>query len=259
MKNVGKKDERIARMLGIIEKRKSISTADLAVMLDVSEMTIRRDLQVPLERRLVKNVRGNIIYNSENNPDDDYTLSIAETKYSKEKQAIGAYAAKLIQPDDLIIIDNGTTTEQLAAHIPLTFDITVLCYNMNVLNHLYRKPNVSLIFGGGYFHPQTLMFESSESLSLIRRTRATKVFVSAAGIHEKLGVTCVSNYEVECKREIVKSGDECILLVDSSKFGVIKPCFVSDINIYSKIITDSNLPQEWVDIIRGMGVELILV
>ena len=225
----------------------------------VSELTIRRDLQALEGSQLVNNVRGTVFYNYDENADKSYLLSIATSKHRKEKKSIGAYAAGLIQPGEFVIIDNGSTTEQVAASIPFDAEITVLCYSMNVLNNLYKKPKINLIFCGGNFHHQTLMFECTESLEIIRRARAGKVFVSAAGVHGELGVTCSSEYELACKREIIKAGVERILLVDSSKFGKVEPCFVGDLSAFQKVITDKGLSQEWIDFISSKGVELILV
>ena len=103
------------------------------------------------------------------------------------------------------------------------------------------------------------MFESRESLELIRRTRARKVFVSAAGIHDSLGATCTSTYEVESKREILKASMEKILLVDSSKFGQVYENFICEITAFDLIITDKNLSDEWVRIIENAGIRYTLV
>ena len=255
---MGKKEVRAEELLQIIEKRRTVSIKALAALMNVSELTIRRDIRAMEEKNLVRNIRGTVFFNREQ-MDDHYLLSVATNQHTKEKKAIGAYAASLSRPGELVIIDNGSTTEQLAAAIPPSAEITVLCYNMNVLNNLYRKPRVSLIFCGGYFHPQTLMFECQESLEIIKRTRANKVFVSAAGVHEMLGVTCVSEYELANKREIIKAGAERILLIDSSKFGVITSCFVSDITSFEMIITDKGLSQHWIDYIHDKGVKLVIV
>ena len=256
---MGKKEARIENLLYIIETHNGITIKDLSVMEGVSELTIRRDLQTLEESQLVHNVRGTVFYNYDGNPDKSYLLSIATSQHKKEKKSIGAYAASLIQPGEFVIIDNGSTTEHVAAGIPLDAEITVLCYSMNVLNNLYKKPNINLIFCGGNFHHQTLMFECAESLEIIRRARAGKVFVSAAGVHQELGITCSSEYELACKREIMKAGVERILLVDSSKFGKVEPCFFADLSAFQKVITDNKLPQEWIDSISNAGVELILV
>jgi len=255
---MGKKQERAEELLQIIEKRKTVSIRTLASLAQVSELTIRRDIRTLEEKNQVRNIRGTVFFNSDDTG-DHYTLSMAANQHTREKKAIGAYAASLIQPGELVIIDNGSTTEQLAASIPPSMEATVLCYNMNVLNNLYKKPRISLIFCGGYFHPQTLMFESPESLEIIKRTRANKVFVSAAGVHKMLGVTCASEYELANKREIIKAGAERILLVDSSKFGVITPCFVSEITDFEMIVTDSGISQQWADYIREKGIKLVIV
>lgn len=255
---MGKKLARAEELLRIIEKRGTVSIKTLAMLANVSELTIRRDIRSMEEQNLVRNIRGTVFFNGQD-LDDNYLLSVATTQHSKEKNAIGAYAASLIKPGELVIIDNGSTTEKLAAHIPPSMEATVLCYNMNVLNNLYRKPKISLIFCGGYFHSQTLMFECQESLEIIKRTRANKVFVSAAGVHEMLGVTCVSEYELANKREIIKAGAERILLIDSSKFGVITPCFVSEITSFEVIVTDRGIPPHWVDYVRDKGIKLVVV
>ena len=256
---MSRKEQRIKDSLQLIKRCKGITIRDIASLTGVSELTARRDVSELVEKRLVNNVHGTIFYNMEQSGNDSYLLSIAGSKHQSEKRRIGEYAAKIIQPGEFVIIDNGSTTEQLAASIPVNAEATVLCYNVNVLNNLYQKPNINLLFCGGTFHHQTQMFECPESLEIIRRARASKVFVSAAGVHETLGVTCSSDYELPNKREIIKAGVERILLVDSSKFGRVEPYFFSELNAYERIITDSKLPVEWQQHIRDLGINLVMV
>jgi DeoR family deoxyribose operon repressor len=239
-----KKQKRHNDLLSLVNTKERISIKELAGIYGVSELTIRRDIQVLEQQGVVQNIRGIVFANEPDRENKIYNLNSAGSKNFSTKNVIGLYAAKLIENDDIVIIDNGTTTERLAAHFPEDINATVLCYNINILNHLYMKPNISLIFGGGYFHPQTLMFESKESLELIRRTRAKKVFVSAAGVHNTLGVTCTSTYELESKREILKASMEKILLVDSSKFGQIHKNFICEFSMFDRIITDNKLKND---------------
>lgn len=256
---MGKKQERLSKLLNLVNTKGRISIKELSSIFGVTELTIRRDIQVLEQQGLVQNVRGIIFANDSSKESKIYNLNVAGTENFEAKNAIGCYAAELIEENDVVIIDNGTTTERLAAHFPEDIDATVLCYNINILNYLYKKPNISLIFGGGNFHPQTLMFESRETLELIRRTRATKVFVSAAGVHDPLGVTCTSTYELDSKREILNASMEKILLVDSSKFGQVHKNYICEFSVFDKIITDSKLPEEWRKIIKEAGVECIIV
>lgn len=255
-----KKDERLNRMVEIISKRSSTTIKELAVMLDVSEMTIRRDLDTLKASGIILDIPGVAVLNSGNaGESEEYLLSRATTYHAKEKERIGKYAASLIHDDDCIIIDNGSTTECFADNIGADMRISVFTCNLNIVNKVANNPNVSLIFGGGYYHPDTTLFESKESIQLLKKIRATKVFISAAGVHATMGVTGMNSYELETKRELICSGAEKILLVDSSKFGVIKPWFIADIDVFDRVITDTGLSEEWQEMIREKGILLEMV
>ena len=225
-------------------------------------MTIRRDLKILKCTNIVNNVYGATIYNPSNNIDrleSCYEIETETIKNENEKIKIGKAAANLVNDNDIIIIDTGTTTVKLAENISPHISITALIYNTNILNALSNKKNINLIFSGGYFHPNTQMFESPEGIELIKKTRATKVFVSAAGVHENLGVTCSNNYEVLTKNAILSSSVEKILLVDSEKFGIVKSAYFADLNTFTTIITDNGISNEWKDIIEEMTIQLIIV
>lgn len=259
---MNKKLNRTNKIIEILKEKNGATVKELASMLNVSEMTIRRDLKILKCNNIVNNVYGATIYNPSNNIDrleSFYEIETETIKHENEKIKIGKAAAKLVNDNDIIIIDTGTTTEKLAENISSHISITALIYNTNILNALSNKQNINLIFSGGYFHPNTQMFESPEGIELIKKTRATKVFVSAAGIHENLGVTCSNNYEVLTKNAILSSSVEKILLVDSEKFGIVKSAYFADLNTFTTIITDSGISNEWKDIIEEMKIQLIIV
>lgn len=256
-----KKFERINQLLDIIKSKSSSSVKELAALLDVSEMTIRRDIGILKSKGYVSTLYGAVIYtgNDNLNLNDNYHLYDAKVAHSEEKARIGAFAATLVENDDILIIDTGSTTEPLAKSLDPALEITALCYNHNILNILLEKPNINLIFSGGYYHSNTQMFESKEGLALINRTRATKVFISAAGVHESLGVTCANNYEIATKHAIFNSSVKRILLVDSSKFSVIKSAWFAELKDFDMIITDSGISKEWVDYIKELSIPLHIV
>jgi len=257
-----KKEERVHQIVQTLKRRKGATIKELATLFDVSDMTIRRDMEVLKSQGIILDIHGAAVYNPQSSfhlEDDGYSLEQATTARVKEKDSIGAYAASLIEDDECVIIDNGSTTEYLASHIDNNVKATIFSCNLNILNKLSNKPNLMLILGGGYFHPDTAMFESPESLTLIRRTRATKVFVSAAGVHETLGVTCASSYEQETKQAILESAAERILVTDSSKFGVVTTCFIAELEEFHKVITDQDLTEEWQKRIKDLGIELVMV
>ncbi|WMJ90250.1 DeoR/GlpR family DNA-binding transcription regulator [Anaerocolumna sp. MB42-C2] len=259
---MGKKADRMNRLIDIIKSKNGASVKELASLLGVSEMTIRRDLIVLEQNNIVNNVYGAAIYNpayKQEQNDSSYELSNAKNTQDLEKSKIGAFAASLIGPGDIVVIDTGSTTEMLAENIDDSLEATILCYNANILNSLRQKENLSLIFSGGRYHPKTQMVESAEGIDLIQSMRFTKAFISAAGIHHNLGVTCVYHYEIPTKKAIMQSSLEKILIMDSTKFGQVKPAYFANLVDFDVIITDSLIPEEWKKEIENLKIKLYMV
>ena len=178
---MSRKEERLNQVVDILKKRNSATIKELAVLLDVSEMTIRRDMEMLKAKGIILDIPGVAVLNaSAADEADKYLLSMATTFHAKEKERIGRYAATLIHDDDCIVIDNGSTTECLADNIGPDKKISVFTCNLNIVNKVCNHPNVSIIFGGGYYHPDTTLFECEESIALLKKVRATKAFISEA-------------------------------------------------------------------------------
>jgi len=235
---------------------------ELSKSLKVSEMTIRRDLGGLSSENIVTLISGGAVLKRNPPIDTDkekYLIQTAESLMLEEKIKISRKAASLVDPNDVIIIDTGSTTENLPKFIPENIPLTVICYTLNILFNVYENKNWKLVFPGGYFHNNTLMFESPEGIEVIKRIRANKAFISAAGVSEKLGVTCATGYEKETKKAVIKSSDTKILLVDSSKFGKIKISHFADLTDFDIVITDSGISKEFIDIIKNIGIKLYIV
>jgi len=259
---VEKKVKRINNLLDIVRSRNGVSIKELAQILNVSEMTIRRDMEILRTNNLVKNISGVAVYNSDNNIsklNSDYELDTESVRQEQEKVRIGKFAASFIEPNDVIIIGTGSTTIHLAPHVPSNMNITAICYAMNILMELHKNPGIRLIFAGGYYHRDTQMFESPEGLELIRNARATKLFVSAMGVHDTMGVTLMQNYQTLTKRAAFQSSLEKILMVDSSKFGRVCNAYYAQLNEFDTVITDNRISDEWRMRVEDQGVKLYIV
>ncbi len=259
---MNKKIRRLNSIVEYLEENKSADVKYLSGKLQVSEMTIRRDLRILEDQNLVLSRHGGVFYNSGTtgrNPEADYTLPVAGTIRMAEKKRIAEKAVSLIDPDDVITLDSGSTMELVSRLIPADFPLTVLCYSLNVLNEMTRKKNCQVLFAGGLFHERSQMFESPEGLSLIRRTRAVTAFVSASGATAELGVTTKIHHERAVKEAIMESSQKRILLIDSSKFGKVQTNYFASLEDFSAIITDTGIPEEYERIIRDYGIELFTV
>lgn len=256
------KNNRVNYLLNRLSIDGFSSIKELSKKLEVSEMTIRRDLRELSKSNIVTLIPGGAILKKNPPIDKDeekYLIQAAESLMLEEKIKISRKAASLIEPNDVIVIDTGSTTENLPKFIPENMPLTVICYALNILFNVYENKNWKLIFPGGYFHGDTLMLESPEGIEMIKRIRANKSFISAAGVSEKLGVTCATAYEKETKRAVIESSDKKILLVDSTKFGKIKISHFADLTDFDIIITDTGISKEFVNIIKNIGIKLYIV
>lgn len=256
-----KKDNRINQILSILSEKNGASIHMLAGTLGVSEMTIRRDLLELQSKDYLSVVQGVAIVSRNQDGSSiqkDYTLESERVLMQDNKSQIGLTAAAMIEPNDTIIIDTGTTTEWLAKNLP-PFPVTIVCYNLNILSCAQQHNFTNLIFAGGYYHENTQMFECPESVALISRICANKFFCSAAGISSKGSVTCIDQYEIAAKQAALRSALTKILLLDSSKLGKIRPSLFANVSDFDTIVTDSGISQDWISYFGGFGVKLKIV
>jgi DeoR family deoxyribose operon repressor len=172
---------------------------------------------------------------------------------------IGRKAASLLEKNDVVIIDSGSTTEWLARSIPPGLPVTILCFALNILLEAGRGKERALVLAGGAMREDTLVFTSPEGVDLVRRYRAHKAFLSAEGANLTLGVTCADAAEAELKKAAIASSQSRILLADSRKLGRVSPAWFANLKDFDAIITDTGITREYVEIFRTLGIALHVV
>ncbi len=255
------KRARIQAIIAMLQQRNGASIKQLAQELDVTEMTIRRDVHVLQMNDLVNIFHGSVVLNPEKAADDGaltYNIFSSGGVMEQEKDQIGKEAAKLVEDGDVLFIDSGTTTEALVRHLQPGMDISAICFSLNILEELKRKKISKLIFGGGYYHPETQAFECDEMVQFISGIRANKAFLSASGISKSLGFTCVKKYEEKLKKTFIGNASRSIVLADSSKFDIVKPLYYGSFSQIDTIITDHRLGKEWQEYLAKEKVTCVL-
>ncbi len=256
------KEKRIEQLIDLLKRKNAVSIHDMGTELGVSEMTVRRYLETLAEQGIVTLLHGGAVLNQENyftSYENRYLLSTEGSRNREEKKRIGAAAAKLIEPEDIVIIDSGSTTEWLARNLPNEAPLRVLCYALNILIELHRHENCGITFAGGTLHRNTLMFESQEGIETIRRFRCKRAFLSAGGIHRDLGITSSNYYEIEAKRAVMQSSLQKILLADASKFDQVSPNHYADLSGFDVVITDTGISGDYRELLKEKNIELITV
>jgi DeoR family deoxyribose operon repressor len=236
-----------------LKSKKVISIKELAEIMNVSEMTIRRDV-AELEKNKIVDVFFGGISLSENGP--YYQIEKEAVRMLEEKKRIAKKAVSLIEDLDVILIDTGSTTGLMVDYLSDKMDNIVYCYALNIINGVCSKPNLSVVTCGGYYHKNTSMFESEEGANLLKKAHLNKVFMAARGITKEKGITTAEPYEINIKRAALSVSDDRILLADSTKFGKAWYEKYADLSDFNIIITDDKLDDTYRKIIEDMGITL---
>jgi len=264
-----KAEKRLEEIVSLLRINNAMPVSDIASRLEVSHMTVRRDLRILEARSVVRMIHGGAVIADTAGEGGQggqgrtapavYELPAAMSEMTAEKMRIGRAAASMVRRGSSLSIDTGSTTEHIARALPEEMDLSVLCCSLNALTAVSRKRGLRIIFAGGYFHANTLMFESAEGIALIRKTRAEVAFISARGIDLNLGATCATSYETKTKQALISSAKRRILVADSSKFGLVSATWFADVDAFDAIVTDKGLPSPIAKQIRKRGIALIIV
>lgn len=251
-------NERRDAVLRYLQSNMSATVLELAENFSVSHMTIRRDLDQLSKTEPIKVVHGGVLF-TESKLENEYSMNNARILMKDEKLRIARKAVSLIEPNDIIFIDAGSTGEILVSNLPTDIPLTVICFALNIATEVSKKANCALILSGGFYHPSSMVFESTEGLDLLRHNRANKAFITAKGISTELGVTCSNYFECKTKQLAIASSQTKILISDSSKFGEVYTNYFSNLEDFDIAITDSNIPETQIDEVRTAGLRLHIV
>ena len=230
----GKADQRVARLMNRVQSGGLIALSDAATLFDVSEMTVRRDIAGSNGRLAI--LGGHVIAVTE--PEAPYLLDKEQDSHLDAKIAACAHALPLIEQDDTIFIDSGTTTCHIASRLRTDLNLTVICFSMNVAAILARMPTIRWMLTGGHYQSSTASFSGPHGPAMLTDIRVNKAFVSAGGVHPKLGASCANFSEVDMKRAVIEKAAESYLVVDSSKLGKVKAAHFADCSAFTAILSE---------------------
>ena len=253
--------ERIRAIKKRIREAGSLQLSNIALEFDVSEMTIRRNLDQILQDSDIQLIRGTFLYLPELSSTEQlpYSLLSASLKNRTAKEKIARTALSIIDENDDILFDAGSTIEVLASILPSQHAGSILCFSYNTLTRILQRHGIDVTITGGRFHHNSMIFESSESVQMVQNRRVHKAFMSASGIHKRLGVTCSNEYETALKRAGVQAAEQRILLVDSSKFASFNHFHFASIEDFDIIITDSSLDDSIKKDFQSLDADLRIV
>lgn len=240
---------RLGRLRQAVEKSGTLHLRDAARLLDVSEMTVRRDLS---RADGALTLLGGYIVATQSAPNiARYVLDQEVAAHAFAKKEAGRHAAHLVEDGDTLFIDCGTTTPYLAEALPTELKLTVVCYSMNIANLLIHRPRTRLLLLGGLYHDSSASFYAEEAVEGLSRIGINKAFLSAGGVHATRGATCSNLHEVPVKQAVLAQAEQRFLVVDGSKFGRLKMAFFAGLDAFDRIVTDASAPEDPVPVAEG--------
>lgn len=234
-----------------------VSLDRLCDVFQVSKNTIRRDISELAKKGIIKKVYGGITINQKNAVESREPFESREIKNQAEKKQIAKLASDLVDDDNVIFIDSGTTTKHMIPFLATKKNITIITSNIHAIIAAIPYPNLNVISTGGVLYRETNSLTGNEVTTFLRSYNVEKAFLASTGVSLAKGVTNISPLESEIKRYLIENSATTALLVDHTKINVaslMTYCRLEDFNYF---ITDIFPPNEYVDFFMSNHITLL--
>ena len=249
--------ERHKIILDQLQASGSVSVSKLAAELNVTEETIRRDLEKLEKQELLLRTHGGAV--SMDDSTLDFSLEKRKSTNSEIKDKLAREAVKHIFPGDTIFLDASTTTFFMAKHLKKISGITIITNSLLVINELSGCDNIRLIAIGGQVNSNLSFVGGVAEKTIEEHYYATKVFFSSKGINETAGILESIEQECDIKRRMIENSKTKYYLCDKSKFGKIGFVKLASLETLDYFITDSDLDEQYREKLAEFNVEVIKV
>lgn len=247
------KAERQKFILSKISIDQKVSTIQLAKDLNISEDTIRRDLNELNKKGLVEKVYGGA-FQIIAKPANIFDITIVN---KDKKNKIGNKALSLLVDGQVIIMSGGTTNLAFARLIPTDFKATIYTYSLPIAMQLSKHPFIELIFIGGKLQKNAMVTVGIDVVQVLSKLKADICFMGSSSINVRTGLTEMG-YEVSLvKKAMMKASDKVVCMVTSEKLDTKMPYVVCELNQLNIIITDLNPDAPILDVYVKAGVRIL--
>ncbi|MEL0551784.1 MULTISPECIES: DeoR family transcriptional regulator [Enterobacteriaceae] len=253
-----KQKERIRRLMELLKKTDRIHLKEAARMLEVSVMTIRRDLSQEHDSPLPLTLLGGYVVMVNRPSAPSLTAAVAPKQaHHRDDLPIAILAAGLVSENDLVFFDNGSEMPLVISMIPDDIAFTGICYSHRVFMALNEKPNATAILCGGTYRAKSDAFYDTSNPSALDSLNPRKVFISASGVHEHFGVSWFNPEDLATKRKAMDRGLRKILLARYALFDDVAPASIAPLSTFDVLISDRPLPADYAAHCRNGSVNVI--
>jgi DeoR family transcriptional regulator, fructose operon transcriptional repressor len=250
-------EDRKAFIISQIESGGTVDISELTTLLNVSEMTIRRDLNALEREGVLRRVHGGAV--NARGRSYEPPLPLRNAHQSEAKQSLGELAAALIEEGDCIALDVGSTTMEIARNLIGRQNLTVITPSLYIASLLVNQVGIRVIVPGGILRPG----EASMIGDLAQRAFETlfvdKLFLGIGGIDAQAGFTEYNWDDTLTKRAMIRCAKQVIVVADGSKFGRVAFALVAKYAEVHKLVTDQPPPEDIRLKLDASGVSLDVV
>ncbi len=233
------------------------SITELAIQLNVSEMTIRRDLKELEAEHLLKRVHGGAVIATGRSYEPP--LLIRNETEIDAKTEIGKYAANLVEDGDSVAIDIGSTTYEFAKNLVSKINLTIITPGLYIANLFLSKPDIRVILSGGVIRHGEGSLTGQLTVKAFEGLFVDKLFLGMGGISAQAGCTEYNWDDAIVKQAMVRSAKEVIALADASKFDVIAFAQICPLSSLKRLITNQMPSDDLYQALKNANVQIDLV
>ena len=242
-----------------LEQKEEVLVTELSKETGISEVTIRKDLTILQNRNLLVRTRGGAMRKPVENQNEDITIAKKGMFNFREKERIGAEAAKLIKDGDFIMLDSGTTTLEVARHLERFQHLKIITNAMNIATELMTYKRFEVILLGGNLRVNSHSTVGPLAMSVLRNFSAYKLFLGVDSFSLEDGVSTPSMEEALLNQIMIQQADKVIAVFDSSKFDKRSYVHIAEAREIDCIITDHAIPDGVRSKLKQAGIELRVV
>ncbi len=247
--------ERRNAILAKLQDERKVVVSDLSALYNVTEETIRRDLEKLESEGLAKKTYGGAVLNESLNTDLPYT--VRKKANVSGKQIIGEILGGMISDGDHIILDASTTALFVAKSIKSKKGLTVITNSLEIMIELADRKGWKILSTGGSMKDGSLSLVGYQAMRMISTFNVDMAIFSVKGIDLSHGMTDSNESDAQVKMAILEAGKKKILAVDSSKFDKISFTKVGDFKEIDMVVTDVKPSEEWLRRFDNLGIEVV--
>jgi DeoR/GlpR family transcriptional regulator of sugar metabolism len=245
--------ERRQYILETLRHDGKVLATELSRQLNVSEDTIRRDLRELAEAGLLQRVHGGAL------PSSPATgpFTTRQRQATSAKAVIAQAAVQLIRAGQVVILDGGTTTLQVAQRLPVDLRATVITNSPPIAVALAEHPHVEVVMVGGRLYKDSLVTVGAATVEALHMVRADLCMLGVCSLHPEVGISVPDLEEAHVKRAMIARAAEVVALASSEKLGTVSSYIVGPLGELTHIVTERAVQDETLEPYRALGITVV--